>query len=248
MSTTRTQYTNGPNENTFFILTSSDFSCNVQISDRYVLAVGTGDSGTIFDLPKGTLGEVHFFKDATTANGQTFTIQPFLGQTIDGNSTIFFGARQSIGIFFDGAEWRSFTTNTPRTPTELVFTAGVFNTGLTTPTRVGGRYVDLTNFVVLTSGAGGSYATSAQFYADIETTAGTANIQLYNVTDGEVVTGSALTTTNTTNTEVVGGLTIGNAAGNLKSGKVYEVDIYITGGGPTDRTTCTNARLVFSYS
>lgn len=247
MPTIRKQYLNAADANYFFIVTaSSAFSYNVTNDDRYIFVTGTGDAPTIFNLPKPNIGEVHFFKDTSTSNGGTFSIVPFSG-TIDGQSSLVFGARAAFGIVYDGLQWCVITSNTPRTPTEMIFTAGVFSTGISTPTRVGGRYIDLAPYIG-TTGIVGTFASTVKFYANIETTAGTANVRLYNVTDGEVVTGSLLTTTNTTNTEVNGTLTVGSSVGNLKTQKVYEVDIFITGGGGTDRATCTNARLLFSYS
>jgi hypothetical protein len=44
-----------------------------------------------------------------------------------------------------------------------------------------------------------------------------------------------------------GPLTVGVAVGDLKDDKMYEVEVFISGGAPTDAATCTNARLEISY-
>lgn len=94
----------------------------------------------------------------------------------------------------------------------------------------------------------GPFARTVQFFANMETTAGTCHVTLHNVTDGEDVTNAVFTTPNTTNTEISATLTVGIAAGNLKTGKVYEVEVWITGGAVTDRAIVTNARLSISYA
>ena len=66
--------------------------------------------------------------------------------------------------------------------------------------------------------------------------ADTGSIQLYNLTDGEAVTGALLQTTSVSPIKVASAaLTVGVAAGNLKTTeKVYEVRLSVTGADVTD--------------
>lgn len=95
----------------------------------------------------------------------------------------------------------------------------------------------------------GTLTRTVTYSISLETTAGTCNSRLYNRTDNEVVTGTSITEVATTapvEHRVV--LTVGAAAGNLKDGKLYEVDIWLTGGGAADVAICTNAHLEISYN
>lgn len=130
-------------------------------------------------------------------------------------------------------------------PKELSFVAGVFSTNNSTFTRMGSRIVDLSPFP--TTLADGRTLHAAIVF-DFETTAGTATIRLQNITDNETVTGTSQTTSSVANTEVSVSLTIGSSAGNLKTGKTYEVQLELTGGSALDRATVTNSRLVLTYS
>jgi len=129
-------------------------------------------------------------------------------------------------------------------PVELMFVARVADTPNTTPTRVGSRIIDLTAFP---STLADGRTLHAAIVFSFETTAGTATVQLQNVTDNET-TGTAQTTSSTSSTQVSLSLTIGSSAGNLKTGKLYEVQLSLSGGSSLDRATCTSARLVLSYS
>ena len=137
-------------------------------------------------------------------------------------------------------------TYLPVTPgtIELELVSTYVSTNLSTPQRAGGRIIDLSTYPAVIE----SFTRSVAFKADLETTAGTCHVTLHNVTSGEDVTGAVFTTTNTTNTEISGTLTVGVAAGNLKTGEVYEVTVWITGGSVADRAVVTNARLSISYA
>jgi len=130
-------------------------------------------------------------------------------------------------------------------PVELTLLAYVANISFATATRVGSRYIDLSAFPT-TLADGRSLV--AKFVVDIETTAGTANVLLKNITDNETVTSSSFSTSNLQSTEFTGTLTVGSSSGNLKTGKLYEVQLSLSGGGSLDRATCTHARIVLSYA
>jgi hypothetical protein len=68
-------------------------------------------------------------------------------------------------------------------------------------------------------------------------------VLLYNVTDGETVTGTTLAVTANTPTKLQSAaLTVGAAAGNLKnSEKVYEVRVTQAGASGTDITVLGSA-------
>lgn len=87
------------------------------------------------------------------------------------------------------------------------------------------------------------YPTSQiKFQAEIEATAGkTAEIQLYNLTDSGYI-GTALSAATQTPSLVEQVITLPSGT------KTYEVHLRMTtSGGPTDRVTCTNARIVFTW-
>ena len=142
------------------------------------------------------------------------------------------------------------TVNVPSLPeAEASLVAGVFSTINALFTRAGSRLID----VLYWPATIGPLTRSIYFKADIEcsTFATTANVRLQNITDNETVTGTALNTGLQVNTEVTSAaLTVGVAAGNLKSGtpKQYEVQVSLTGGGAGDTVTITNARLCVRYA
>jgi hypothetical protein len=93
-------------------------------------------------------------------------------------------------------------------------------------------------------------ATVFEFLATFSVSGGTltGTVSLYNVTDAEIVTGTTLTTASTTPVRLgSGALTVGAAAGNLKStAKVYEVRLSVTGTLPTDIVTLGSAYFKIS--
>lgn len=126
---------------------------------------------------------------------------------------------------------------------DVVLQAAVMVDGTGVPTRAGVRVIVTANYpaTILTK------TRVVTFKATINASPGvgiTANVDLYNETDAEIVTGTALSTSNTGPTEVSAVLTVGAAAGNLKNGKMYSVRIAQAGGG---FATLSNARLEISY-
>lgn len=109
----------------------------------------------------------------------------------------------------------------------LVETASVDNPG---GTQALGQFNFLPTFLGITA----NYRLQATF----STSKGsiTGSVQLYNVTDGEAVTGGLLQTSSTSPTTEVGVvLTVGSAAGNLKdTSKLYEIRASVTGSDATD--------------
>jgi hypothetical protein len=73
----------------------------------------------------------------------------------------------------------------------------------------------------------------------------TGTVFLYNVTDGETVTNSTLTTSSTSpDSQVSLALPVGVAVGDLKpTSKVYEARISVTGAAPTDIVTVGSVGL-----
>jgi hypothetical protein len=110
----------------------------------------------------------------------------------------------------------------------------------------GSRSTDQTIFTRLGSGRidPSKFPANAQikFQAEIEATVGkTAEIQLYNTTDSGFI-GTPLSTSAQTPTSVEQVITIPSSL------KTYEVVMRMTtSGGPTDRVTCTNARIVLTW-
>lgn len=107
--------------------------------------------------------------------------------------------------------------------------AGAVTTNLTGPLSVGSIVLDPTN-----------YPTGATFKFEAvmstEATLAVATLRLYNLTDGEVVSGSTITTNSLTLARVESAaLTVGASSGNLKNSlKMYEIQLYRAGGGSDD--------------
>lgn len=74
----------------------------------------------------------------------------------------------------------------------------------------------------------------------------TGSVQLYNVTDGEVVTNTSLSTSSTSpDGQVSASIPVGAAAGDLKtSAKVYEVRLSVSGSLATDIVSLGSAALI----
>lgn len=112
-------------------------------------------------------------------------------------------------------------------------------------------------------GASGTLATSAfqfntteypagtrfQFQTTLHVSSGTltGTVTLYNLTDGEVVTGTNISTSSTSpQTTVSAIIPVGSAAGNLKdTDKTYEIRLSVSGGtDPTDIVYLGSAALI----
>jgi hypothetical protein len=135
---------------------------------------------------------------------------------------------------------------TPIPPGSIIsFLSAVATTQSATPTRQGELWLDLANWPATL----GPLNRAIRFIANIETNnvAKATNVRLQNMTDGETVTGTDLTTSSLGNTEVSADIVVGIAAGNLKTAKLYAVQLSLTAGGLSDFATITNARLVVTY-
>ena len=130
-------------------------------------------------------------------------------------------------------------------PIDVQIFTGEGATTQSSPVRFGSRFLDLTPFpAVHPSGLN----RQIEFVANVETTAGTVTVRLRNRDDTETVTGTTIVSASLTNIEVRSPvLTVGVSAGDLKDDKMYEVEVFITGGGGTDAATCTNARFEVKY-
>lgn len=128
-------------------------------------------------------------------------------------------------------------------PIDVQIFSGDEATIQTAPVRFGSRFLDLSPFPAVQAGLN----RRIEFVANIETSGGTASVRLRNRDDAETVTGTTLTTSSLTNVERRSGiLTVGVAAGELKDDKMYEVEVWESGGGG-GAATCTNARLEITY-
>ena len=102
--------------------------------------------------------------------------------------------------------------------------------------------------------SGGGITRDIFFLATMYASSGvTAAIQLYNLDDNEVVTGTGLTTTSPTAARLASSsLTVGASVGNIKNGlRTYLVQIAVSlpsPAGGTDTATCLSARLDVRYS
>ena len=132
---------------------------------------------------------------------------------------------------------------------EFTLAAGLQVVPDTVFSRIGGRKLDLSRFPILAG-----HARHVRFLCCVDKTAGATSgtIQLYDVTNGVVVTDTNLVTTSLSNEELDSGdLAVGGAAGNIRTDVVsmYEVQMKRTGGaGGVDAVYCTDARLVVYYT
>jgi hypothetical protein len=126
----------------------------------------------------------------------------------------------------------------PSNPTVQSLASDETVTGTTTPRALASFSYDPTTFL-----SGTDFQFEVMLWANLGTL--TAGVSLYNLTDGETVTGTSFTTSNTTPTRFnSGNLTVGAAAGNLKnSRKTYEIRITTTGTNPTDVTWLGSASM-----
>jgi hypothetical protein len=116
-----------------------------------------------------------------------------------------------------------------------------------------GQSVDATSGVLATGQFGlnaANYPSGAvfRFRSTLSVSSGalTGTVLLYNLTDGEVVSATTLSTSSTTPDSQVGlDIPVGVIAGNLKpSLKTYEVRLSVTGALPTDVAFLGSAALV----
>lgn len=130
---------------------------------------------------------------------------------------------------------------------ELSFVSGVVPISSATWTRIGARQVNLASFPARLNGL----TRTARLRVDMEKTAGatSADLRLFDVTNNVQVGGTVQSTSNV-NEDLVEVLTVGSAAGNLRSDVAaqYEVQLRMTGGIlGNDAATCTNARILITY-
>lgn len=129
--------------------------------------------------------------------------------------------------------------------------AGNFTTNANTPVRIGASDIDMSGYpatiVPLTR--------NVHFKALIEVTTvtATAQIQLVDVTNNVVITGTIGSTSSATGLVLFdsGPLTVGTSNGDIRTDMVaiYEVQLTMTAGNPvTDRAICSNARVEVTYS
>lgn len=148
------------------------------------------------------------------------------------------------GVGFELVERPDNIGDTEMAYSELPFYDGVTSEMGAVPRRVGSRQVKWSLFSATSFGL----TRTVRFKVSLEVTAGVAHADLYNETDGEVVTGTPLTTSATGPTNVASVvLTLGAAAGNLKDDKMYSARVWLTGGGGGDAATISDARIEVTY-
>ena len=160
-------------------------------------------------------------------------------------------------LTWDGYVWKpvtqSVTLNILPTvtllPVDITFLGGDGYSNSSSPFRVGSRAVDM-SFYPATTLDGRSR--TMKFTVDLETTnpAAVANVQLKDITNNVIITGSVLTTSSQSSVELSANISSGNFAGAMRTdmNAMYEVQIFITGGTVTDQVICRNARIAITYS
>ena len=135
-------------------------------------------------------------------------------------------------------------------PAELALVANVVNSTISTYARIGARRIDLTAYPATV----GSLTRTVLFVANLDRGSGatSSQVKLFNITDNENVTNADLTSASLSNSEQVSAsLTVGSSPGMLRNNYAaqYEVYLKMNGGTPgVDLVSCTNARLVITYS
>jgi hypothetical protein len=151
-----------------------------------------------------------------------------------------------------GSAWSpGYSPPGPASANTATLVAGNFTTNSSTPVRIGGRDLDMSFFPATIT----PLNRTVRFRALIETTssAATAQIQLVDVTNNAVITGSIGTTSVYTGLVLFdsGPLTVGTSNGDIRTDMiaVYEAQLSLTTGNPSsDRAICANARIDIIYS
>jgi hypothetical protein len=157
-------------------------------------------------------------------------------------------------LIFNGSAWAPGSAGSSPQPSSVnvkPMVAGSFTTNSNTPVRIGGSDIDMSFFPATISPT----TRTVRFKALIETTTNTATtqIQLVDVTNNAVITGTIGSTSSATGLVLFdsGPLTVGTSNGNIRTDVVaiYEVQLSMTAGNPlTDRAICVNARVEITYS
>jgi hypothetical protein len=118
-------------------------------------------------------------------------------------------------------------------------------------TRIGGKFIDFTQFALVDNLG---RPLKVVFSAEVDQTGGATSveIQLFDLTDNILITGTDLVAPGATLPTLVASpqLVLGNAAGDLRldGTKYYEVLLRMNGGVPiNDQVACSNASLILSY-
>lgn len=132
--------------------------------------------------------------------------------------------------------------------TELYLTSGLEVTTSNSYVRAGARKIDLSYFPSTI----GSLTRVVKFVVNVDktSTATNATVQLYDNTNGVLITGTNLTSTSVSNTEVSATITAGSSSGNLRtdSAAQYELQLKMTGGSAGDSVACTSAYILITYA
>ncbi len=133
-------------------------------------------------------------------------------------------------------------------PTDLQFICGVAVNGFSTAATIGRRSIDVSPFPSSTYDAKLRYV---QFNVDVEVSAPGVDgyIQLYDITNNILVTGSQFHFTNTNTEELTVTLATGLSNGSIHTDVtcVYEVRMWKNSSSPADRVICNNARITVIY-
>jgi hypothetical protein len=134
-------------------------------------------------------------------------------------------------------------------PIELNFLNGDGYNSFSSPKRVGARTLDLS--LIPPSYVDGRIRTM-KFKADLEVTNSATDgyVLLKDVTSNVTIYNTLLTTKNLASTELSAVIYSGTTDGYIRDDVVhmYEVQIYVTGGGSNDFVICRNARIEVTYS
>lgn len=235
--------------------TDSAFVLAIRRNDRIVwrnsAVLADGDSRALFEDPPGgeslaqtmAIGNTTGGSDLKVSAGDSVLIEQAVTPTgLAGWGAIF--VSDGTGGLISGEPYYMDGTGTPR----RILGGGVLTRTLATNESVDGvtslLQIGQFAFDPTPYGSGINFQFEVVISVNIGTLTGTAS--LYNLTDSETVTATTLSTSNTTPTKRnSGNLTVGGAAGNLKSTeKIYEVRIQNDGSLVTDLTFLGSAVMI----
>jgi len=184
--------------------------------------------------------------DPTPASGSN-TYQVAVKSTIGGGGFIIESSNTANPVM-SAVELASIPAATGQEviPIEVVFNTGLSSAGSVT-TRLASRVIDTTKYPATI----GMLSRTIRFVSTLESQGvGTAQIQLYNVTDSVAITNTLLSTTSSLPTQLTSSLlSIDTNSGNIRSDKaaVYEAQLSMFGGSTNDVVICSYSALIVSY-
>jgi len=221
----------------------------VTASDDTIQVDTSGGVVTINAPASPTTGQVFFVQDVGGAAATNNITVNGNGKNIGGGTTfVILTNYAGQGFLYNGTLWVPTAFQYP-TPTHLWFFSGNGTWNTSSYSRLGGASIDMSMYPAQI----GHLTRSVKFVCDysVSNNADVGNIQLWDATNGVIVTG---TTNSTSSLSTVrfqsSALTVGASSGNIRNDATtqYEIQAALTTGPTTDRVTVLSARLTITYA